>query len=106
MKFLIKVGVFVLVLAIVGVAYAEVVMKEECKTRYDSLKKAQSDAQRNYMNALKSIRTRFGTIDSQEEAKNWEEQNQRLSDDYNKKFEDMKQEMKSLYNDPNCWEKK
>ena len=62
------------------------------------------DAQDNYIKSRTSLRTKLGKADSQSEVNAWEEQDWRLTDDYNREMEDMEQEMESLYNDPSCWE--
>jgi hypothetical protein len=103
MRILIKIGVIVLVLAMGGLVYAGSVMKQDCKTKYDDLKKEKSVAQDNYIKTKRSLRTKLGKADSQSEVNAWEDQDKRLSDDHNSKMEDMKQEMESLYNDPSCW---
>jgi gas vesicle protein len=103
MRFFIKIGLILLLVTTSGVVYAGNVMREECKTRYDELKRAQTDAQHDYIRAKKSLRTKLGKMDSQQEANTWEKNNERLTDDYNNRVEDIKQEMESLNNDPNCW---
>jgi hypothetical protein len=103
MRFLITIGVTVLVLTMGGLVYAERVMKEDCKTQYNDLKREKSDAQNNYIKSKTSIRTKLGKADSESEINAWEYQDKRLSDDHNNKMEDMKQEMENLYNDPSCW---
>jgi len=103
MRFLIKIGVIVLVLAMGGLVYAGSVMKEDCKTRYNDFKKEKKDAQQNYMKAKRSLRTKLGKVDSQSEANAWEDQDKRITDDHDTKMNDMKQKMEDLYNDPSCW---
>lgn len=103
MSFLIKTVVIVLVLTTGGFAYAGSVMKEDCKTQYNDLKKEKSTIQQNYMKAKISLRTKLGKVDSQAEANAWEDQDKRITDDYNRKMNDMKDEMESLYNNPSCW---
>lgn len=104
MKILIKIGVFVLVLTMGSFVYAGRVMKPDCETRYNELKKEKTVAQQNYIKARTSLRTNLGKADSQSEINAWEDQDWRLTDDYNRKMEDIKQEMESLYNNPGCWE--
>jgi hypothetical protein len=103
MKLLIKISVIVLVLTMGGLVYAGSVMKVDCKTKYDDLKREKSDTQQNYMKAKRSLRTKLGKVDSQAEADAWEDQDKRLTYDYDRKMNDIKQEMESLYNDPSCW---
>ena len=103
MRFLIKICVIVLVLTMGGFAYAERVMKEDCKAKYNELKREKSDAHENYINSKRSLRTKLGKAESQSEVNAWEEQDWRITDDYNRKMKDMEQEMKDIYNDPGCW---
>jgi len=104
MRILITIGVIVLVLTIGGFASAERVMKDECKTKYSDLKREKSDTQDNYIKSKTSLRTKLGKADSQSEINAWEDHDWRLTDDYNRKMEEIEQEMKSLYNNPSCWE--
>lgn len=104
MRILIKIGVIVLVLTMGSFVYAGRVMKTECETRYNELKREKSTAHKDYMKSRKSLRAKLGKADSQSEVNIWEEQDLNLTDDYNRKMEDMEQEMNNLYNDPGCWE--
>jgi len=106
MRILITIGVIVLVLTIGGLASAERVMKEDCKTKYSDLKREKSDAQKTYIKSKTSLRTKLGKADSQSEVNAWEDQDKRITEDHNRKMENMKQEMESLYNDPSCWKRK
>ena len=104
MSFLIKISVIVFVLAMGSFVYAESVMKEECKAKYSELNQAKSDAQKSHMKSKRSLRTKLGKADSEYEVKDWEAQDTRITDDYNRKMEGMEQEMQSIYNNPSCWE--
>jgi hypothetical protein len=104
MRFLIKIGFIVLLVTMAGAVYADKIMTDECKTRYDELNKAQTDVQRDYMEDRKALRTSLGKTDSLYEASSYKDNDERLTDNYNNQVEDIKQEMESLYNDPNCWE--
>jgi hypothetical protein len=106
MKCLIKIGVVVLALIMGSYVYAERVMKSECVTKYNELKREKSDAHQNYIKSKRSLRTKLGKVESQSEVDAWEEQDWRITDDYNRKAEDMDQEMENVYDDPGCWERK
>ena len=103
MRLLIKIGVIVLVLTMGSLVYAGSVMKADCKTKYNDLTREKSDTQKNYMKAKRSLRTKLGKVDSQAEADAWEEQDKRITYDYERKMDNIKQEMQNLYNDPSCW---
>ncbi len=103
MRFLIKIGVIVLVLALGSFVYAGSVMKQDCKTKYNQLKREKSDAHENYIKSKTSIRTKLGKAESQSEVNDWKRQDSRLTDDYNRKMQDMDKEMENIYNDPGCW---
>jgi hypothetical protein len=104
MRILIKLGVIVLVLTIGSFAYAGRVMKADCETRYIELKREKSNTQKNYTKSRKSLRANLGKADSQSEVNIWEDQDWQLTNDYNRKMEDIEEEMRDLYNDPGCWE--
>ena len=103
MRFLTQLTVLVLVLAMGGFVYAERIMKDDCKTQYNEIQKEKSDAHENYIKSKTSLRTKLGKAESQSEVNAWEQQNWRITDDYNRKMKDMEQEMNNIYNDPDCW---